>query len=58
MTSGTDISEYGKLVTKTMLEVRAGGQGKPGHKNRYFSRKSCSFMMKIYMDLESREKIF
>ena len=27
MTSGTDISEYGKLVTKTMLEVRAGGQG-------------------------------
>ena len=27
-------------------------------KNRYFSRKSCSFMMKIYMDLESREKIF
>lgn len=32
MTSGTDISEYGKLVTKTMLEVRAGGQGKPGHK--------------------------
>ncbi len=26
MTSGTDISEYGKLVTKTMLEVRAGGQ--------------------------------
>lgn len=58
MTSGTNISEYGKLVTKTMLEVRAGGQGKPGHKNRYFSRKSCSFMMKIYMDLESREKIF
>ena len=32
MTSGTNISEYGKLVTKTMLEVRAGGQGKPGHK--------------------------
>ena len=32
MTSGTNISIYGKLVTKTMLEVRANGQGKEGHK--------------------------
>ena len=32
MTAGTRTSEYGKLVTKTMLEVRKKGQGKAGHK--------------------------
>ncbi|XCP84111.1 anaerobic ribonucleoside-triphosphate reductase [Roseburia hominis] len=32
VTSGTNISKYGKLVTKTMLEVRKNGQGKAGHK--------------------------
>ena len=32
MTSGTNISKYGKLITKTLLEVRQKGQGKPGHK--------------------------
>lgn len=32
VTSGTNISKYGKLITKTMLEVRKNGQGKAGHK--------------------------
>ena len=32
VTSGTNISKYGKLVTKTMLDVRKKGQGKEGHK--------------------------
>ena len=32
VTAGTRTSEYGKLVTKTMLEVRKKGQGKAGHK--------------------------
>ena len=32
MTMGTNISTYGKLITKTMLEVRKNGQGKKGHK--------------------------
>ena len=32
VTAGTRTSEYGKLVTKTMLEVRKKGQGRAGHK--------------------------
>ncbi len=32
MTMGTNVSKYGKLITKTFLEVRKNGQGKPGHK--------------------------
>ena len=32
VTTGTNISKYGKLITKTMLEVRKNGQGKEGHK--------------------------
>lgn len=32
VTTGTNISKYGKLITKTMLEVRKNGQGKAGHK--------------------------
>lgn len=32
MTAGTNVSKYGKLITKTMLEVRKNGQGKPGYK--------------------------
>lgn len=32
MTFGTCTSRYGKLVSVKMLEVRAGGQGKKGHK--------------------------
>ena len=32
VTSGTVVTSYGKLVTKTMLEVRKNGQGKKGHK--------------------------
>jgi len=32
VTAGTDTSEYGKLATKKMLEVRMKGQGKEGHK--------------------------
>lgn len=32
VTTGTNMSKYGKLITKTMLEVRKNGQGKAGHK--------------------------
>ena len=32
VTAGTDTSEYGKLATKKLLEVRMKGQGKEGHK--------------------------
>lgn len=32
VTAGTETSEYGKLATKKMLEVRMKGQGKEGHK--------------------------
>ena len=32
MTMGTNISKYGKLITKTFLDVRKNGQGKTGHK--------------------------
>lgn len=32
VTAGTETSEYGKLATKKLLEVRMKGQGKEGHK--------------------------
>jgi len=32
VTAGNRTSEYGKAITKKMLEVRQKGQGKPGHK--------------------------
>lgn len=32
VTAGTVTSEYGRLATKKMLEVRGNGQGKKGHK--------------------------
>ena len=32
VTAGTDTTEYGKLATKKLLEVRMKGQGKEGHK--------------------------
>ena len=32
VTAGTGTSQYGKLATMKMLEVRKNGQGKEGHK--------------------------
>ena len=54
VTSGTNTSKYGKLATIKMLEVRKNGQGKEGHKSRYYSRKLYFYTMRICMDQGSR----
>lgn len=53
MTAGLGTSQFEKMATITMLNVRRGGQGKKWCKKPVLSRKLCSYMM---MSCTGREK--
>ena len=58
VTLGLGTGQFEKMCNISLLEVHKGGQGRDGHKNRFFSRKSYFFMMKIFMDRDSAVRMY